>query len=66
METLWSAQYVAHVRLMGEPCLWCWEILDRARDEVVESSWTDHWMAYASRDEALSAASSRLVRLGRP
>jgi len=29
------------VHLLGEPCLWCWEIVDMEDDTSVESSWGD-------------------------
>ena len=45
------------VRLLPDPCLWCWEIRD-AQGGLVESSWANHWTAYPSREEALAAASS--------
>jgi hypothetical protein len=53
------------VRLMNEPCLWRWEIRDRARNEVIDSSWTREWMAYESREEALRAGRQRLTSLTR-
>jgi hypothetical protein len=53
------------VRLMSDPCLWQWEIRDRERDEVVESSWTREWMAYESVEEAERAGRRRLTSLGR-
>ena len=46
------------VRLLPDPCLWCWEIRD-AQGGLVESSWANHWTAYPSRKEALAAASNR-------
>lgn len=52
------------VRLLPEPCLWCWEIVDRRRgDTVVQSSWATEWMAYESREEALTAGRRRLSEL---
>ena len=49
------------VRLLSEPCLWCWEIVDRRRGEtLVQSSWATEWMAYESREEALAAGHRRL------
>jgi hypothetical protein len=52
------------VRLLSEPCLWCWEIVDRHRgDTLVRSSWTAEWMAYESREEALTAGRRRLSEL---
>lgn len=52
------------VRVLTEPCLWSWEILDRSDgDRVVRSSWAGQWMAYDSRDVALSAGRSGLFEL---
>jgi hypothetical protein len=53
------------VQLMSEPCLWRWEIRDRERGEVVESSWTREWMAYESPEEAERAGRQRLTSLAR-
>ena len=51
------------VKLMDEPCLWRWQIRDRDRDEVVDSSWVREWMAYESPDEAYRAGRQRLTTL---
>jgi hypothetical protein len=52
------------VRLLPEPSLWCWEIVDRRRgDTFVHSSWTAEWMAYESPEEALDAGRKRLSEL---
>ena len=51
------------VELMSEPCLWRWDIRDRARGAVVESSWTGQWMAYESSEEAYRAGAQRLSSL---
>ena len=50
------------VRLVPEPCLWCWEIVDRG-GPLICSSWTAEWTAYASREEALAAGRARLAEL---
>jgi hypothetical protein len=39
---------VLDLRLLAEPCLWYREI----REGLVESSWADEWVAFASRAEA--------------
>ena len=53
------------VRLLTEPCLWCWEIVDRRhRGALVESSWAREWTAYESQDEALALGRARLAELG--
>jgi len=54
---------VLEVGLMNDPCLWRWEIRDRARDRLVESSWAGEWMAYNSADEAFRAGRQRLSSL---
>jgi hypothetical protein len=52
------------VRLLADPCLWCWEIVDRRRaDAPVHSSWTTEWMAYESPEEALTAGRRHLAAL---
>ena len=51
------------VRLLPEPCLWCWEIRDETDGELVESSWASAWTAYTSRDVAQAAGQRRLLEL---
>jgi hypothetical protein len=52
------------VRLLAEPCLWCWEIVDRNRgDALVQGSWAGEWIAYESSKEAFSAGRGRLAEL---
>ena len=52
------------VRLLGDPCLWCWEIVDRQRGGVlVQSSWAREWTAYTTQGEALSTGCERLAEL---
>ena len=51
------------IRLLPDPCLWCWEILDEAEDELVESSWASMWSAYTSREAAQAAGQRRLGEL---
>jgi len=53
------------VHLLGEPCLWCWEIVDMEDDSSVESSWAMEWTGYASSQEALQAGAIRLTDLTR-
>jgi hypothetical protein len=52
---------ILQVRLLSEPCLWCWEIRDGVDGPIVESSWADHWVAFASRAEAAAAGSRHLA-----
>jgi len=61
-------QLTVQVRLLPDPCLWAWEIHDRNRGGVVDSSWDSEWTAYHSAEEAYRAGRHRLVRLatGRP
>jgi hypothetical protein len=40
METMMQPRLALQVQLMSEPCLWRWEIHDRERGEVLETSWT--------------------------
>lgn len=47
------------VRLLPDPPLWCWEIVDRS-GLVVESSWARDWSAYRSAQEALREAAGQL------
>jgi len=51
------------VQLMDDPSLWRWEIRDRARDAVIESSWSCDWAAYESAEEAYRAGRERLQAL---
>jgi hypothetical protein len=51
------------VRLLTDPCLWTWDIRDRMRGEVVDSSWTGEWMAYESPEEAYRAGRRRLTSI---
>src|SRR2546428_11182508 len=53
------------VHLLGEPCLWCWEIVDVEDGDLVESSWATEWIGYASSWEALRAGTMRLTDLAR-
>jgi hypothetical protein len=48
------------VRLLGAPCLWCWEIVDEVSGEVIESSWDTEWCGYPSHEEALAAGRRRI------
>ncbi len=56
-----SERLRVEVRLLPDPCLWCWEIRDRSLGEVVESSWTAEWRAFDSAEEAYSAGKHRLA-----
>jgi hypothetical protein len=49
-----------HVRLLADPCLWCWEIADPADGAVLYSSWISEWSAYESPEAALEAGRMRL------
>jgi hypothetical protein len=63
MDSNFGQQLSVEVQLMDDPCLWRWEIRDRERDEVIDSSWTREWMAYESPEEALRAGRQRLTSL---
>jgi hypothetical protein len=54
---------VVEVRLLSDPCLWCWEICDEDSGRVVASSWADAWVAFASRAEARAAGAKHLAKL---
>jgi len=56
-------RFAVEVRLLPEPCLWCWEIRDVERGEVVDSSWSAEWAAFRSADEAWAAGHRHLERL---
>jgi hypothetical protein len=65
MQPVSGDQLAVEVELMTEPCLWRWEIKDRSRGAVVESSWAGQWMAYDSSEEAYRAGTQRLSSLVR-
>ena len=48
------------VRLLDDPILWCWELVDPSTGAVRETSWASAWEAYGSAEEALRAASTHL------
>src|SRR2546430_16237783 len=56
-----NPRLTVEVRLLPDPCLWCWEIRDAHRNEVLESSWAGEWTAYSSPEEALRAGRRRLT-----
>jgi hypothetical protein len=51
-----------HLRLLPEPGLWCWELRD-AHGRLLENSWSNSWVGFASRAEAAEAAARRLDEL---
>jgi hypothetical protein len=55
----------ARVRLLSDPPLWTWEIVEATTGTVVESSWESEWRAYPSAAEALRQAAPALSRLTR-
>ena len=63
MDARTQDQLTVEVRLLPDPCLWAWEILDRSRGGVVDSSWDSEWTAYHSAEEAYRAGRHRLRRL---
>lgn len=52
---------VVEVRLLAEPCVWYWQIRDGRDGWLVESSWANEWVAFASPEEAAAAGASRLA-----
>ena len=65
MDTRRGARLTVKLRLLSEPSLWCWEIVDTADGTVVESSWASNWTGYTSSPEALRAGIVRLTDLTR-
>ncbi|MGH7391857.1 MAG: hypothetical protein ACREM3_20735 [Candidatus Rokuibacteriota bacterium] len=59
------ARLTAHTRLLSDPPLWCWEIVDAVSGAVVASSWQGEWKAYPSSDEALREATPALLAMAR-
>jgi hypothetical protein len=57
-----SDQLTARARLLTDPPLWCWEVVDRRTGEVLDTSWDREWVAYPSPEEALRRALPRLSR----
>ena len=55
-----------HARLLNHPPLWCVEVRDTATREILWSSWTDEWTAYATLEEATRRADDIVARLGAP
>jgi hypothetical protein len=52
-----------HARLLSDPPLWAIEVRDGATAEILWSSWTDDWSAYATLDEARRRADEVVARL---
>ena len=44
------------VRLLPEPCLWCWEIVDAVSGDLIECSWDTEWCDYPTGEEEAAAA----------
>jgi hypothetical protein len=59
-----DSRFTARARLLTDPPLWCWEIVDVGSGAVVASSWQNEWQAYTSPREALRQALPALARLG--
>lgn len=57
-----SSHLVVDVKLLPQPCLWCWEIRD-TRSGSIENSWERDWTAYESRQQAFSAGLERAALL---
>ncbi len=60
-----SERLMVKVDLLGEPCLWRWEILDAENGTLIESSWANEWTGYESSRDALQAGVMRLTELTR-
>jgi hypothetical protein len=65
MDTRRDARLTVKLRLLSDPSLWCWKIVDVADDTVVESSWATNWTGYTSSPEAFGAGIRRLTDLTR-
>jgi len=65
MVRLDTARLTAQTRLLSDPPLWCWEIVDASSGAVVASSWQTEWNAYPSSDEALREATPALLAMSR-
>lgn len=59
-----DSQFTVRARLLTDPPLWCWEIVEVGSGAVVASSWQNEWQAYTSPREALRQALPALTRLG--
>lgn len=59
-----DSRFTARARLLTDPPLWCWEIVDASSGDVVASSWQNEWQAYTSSGEALRHAGPALSELG--
>lgn len=57
-----SSHLVVDVKLLPQPCLWCWEIRD-TRSGSIENSWEREWTAYESRQQAFTAGLERAALL---
>lgn len=66
MQPTGSERFTIEVKLMDDPCLWRWEIKDRMRGAVVQSSWDQEWTAYPSKEEAFCAGRDRLRAVSEP
>ena len=51
------------VRLLREPCLWCWGIVDDVSGNEIESSWDTEWCGYPTREEAETAGRARMIAI---
>lgn len=55
-----AARFRVRARLLPEPCLWCWEIVDHVSGDEIEDSWSSEWCGYRTQQEALVAGRRRL------
>lgn len=63
MDIYQGERLTLNVHLLAEPCLWCWEIVDREAGTLLESSWATEWTGYESSREATRAGLTRLMDL---
>ena len=52
---------VLQARLLGDPALWVWEVIDRS-GRLIESGWNRDWSAYDDPEAALRAGRAFLGR----
>ena len=61
-----TRQLNVRVRLLGEPWLWCWEIVDAVSGDRIEDSWDTEWCGYPTREEAVAAGRRRASAILQP
>ncbi len=57
------ARLTVRTRLLPDPPLWCWEIVDSVTGEVSESCWERESIAFRSPEDALRSGRLELIRI---